>query len=327
MIVKKKKTERTHIMSLSFPVWKVPYLSHLGLPSVSERPLLLWVGPLLPLPPPLGLRGSAVAPFTILTVGGTRGLNGGDRVSLILLLTAAASGLEGLVASCIWTPWRRWKCSTAIGSTPALVVALCMLIGTTLVPHPLCLHVLQDGALTIGAGPFHGGAQPLLFSPRALSLWLGQTCVPAWPPKLDFVSTDDASLLRGNISKPEGAHWCCRLRGSSILIVGKRLIHFFFKGVSSLFTLVSCLWGEKRSNRWKLKPLAQCVISITKERCWLDTSTKAHKSADMWCQCDLEGKEALDWSKSLNFPFPRMSSTWLCNHEPENVGGLICAWF
>lgn len=213
--------------------------------------------------PLLGLRGGAIAASTVLTVGGPRGLHSGDRVPLILLLTAGAPGLEGRIASGVWTPRRGRQRSVAVRGEPALVVALGLLIGAAVVPDSLCLHALEDGALTIGAARFHGGAQPLLFSPRALRL--GQTCVPAQPPKLDLVSANDASLQSGNITLPEGPHWCSMLRGSSLLTVWQRPIHCSIKEVPSLLTFVSGLWGEKRSNRGKLEPLVQCEVSTTKE--------------------------------------------------------------
>lgn len=83
---------------------------------------------------------------------------------------------------CMWpgspgirTPWRGWRWSVARANT-ALVVALCRLIGV--LPHSLCLHVLQETTLSIGTAPLRNGA-PVL--------WLRQS-VDADSPNLSLYS-------------------------------------------------------------------------------------------------------------------------------------------
>lgn len=184
--------------------------------------------------PLLGLRGGAIAASTVPTVGGARGLHSGDGV--ILLLAAAASGLEGHGASGVRTPRGGGQRPVGIRSEPPLVVALGLLKGAAVVKRSLSLHAVEDGALTVGATPLHGGAQPLLFSPGAVAL--RHTCVSSQLPKLAFVSAEDASLHSGIITLPDGPHWHSMLRGSCLLLVWRRLIHFSIKGVAPLLTFV-----------------------------------------------------------------------------------------
>lgn len=140
------------------------------------------------------------------------------------MLTAVAVWLERHVASGVRTSGRGRQVSTAIRCESALVVALDLLMGTAVVPHSLTLHALGVGASSVRAS-LHWAAQPLLS--RAVALRMRQTHVSLWSTKLDFVPADDASLQCGNISLPERPHGCsCMLRGSSLLTVGERLIHF-----------------------------------------------------------------------------------------------------
>ncbi|KAF3858097.1 hypothetical protein F7725_011298 [Dissostichus mawsoni] len=103
--------------------------------------------------PLLGFRGGAIAASTVLTGAGPGDLHRGDGGSLILLRTAPTSGLEGHVASGFWASWRGRQRSVAIGCEPPLVVALGLLIGAVVVHYSICLHALEQRALTIGAHP------------------------------------------------------------------------------------------------------------------------------------------------------------------------------
>lgn len=78
----------------------VPYEPALRLREASLPPS--W--PSAPSAHLLGLGGGAIPASTVLTVGRTGGLYGGDGVPSILLSTAVASGLEAHVASGVRTP-------------------------------------------------------------------------------------------------------------------------------------------------------------------------------------------------------------------------------
>lgn len=178
----------------------------------------------------LRLGGGAVAAFTVLALGGPGGLHRGD---VVVIRSPRSPGLEGGVAPGVGAPRRGRQRPVAVGDEPALVVALGLLVHTALVPDPLALHALEDGALSVGAGSLQGGAHPLLFSTGALRL--GQAHTPAHPPKLVSLSTDDHSLPGADVGS-EGSHRCAALRGASLLAARQRLIHFSFNGVSCLPT-------------------------------------------------------------------------------------------
>lgn len=136
-------SQKAHVTSHSMT--EVSYLSRLGLLSVSEMPLFLGCGPLLPLPPLLCLRGGAIAAFANLTVGRTGGLHCGDRGSLTLQVTLIGSGVIEQESSGVWAPGRGRQQSATLN----------LIVNIAVVPHCLCLQTLQHGALTIRATRLH----------------------------------------------------------------------------------------------------------------------------------------------------------------------------